>query len=205
MLDPHLRRTQHVSGGMQRYPDAVHRNRLAEAQRLKIHRAEARAAHVFTVERYQIVFMARARVVAMRVGDHRALHWPPRIDIEITRGAIKPRRHQRYEVCSRHFDGWSSRATELVPPDPAKFLQTNAADAGGSTSRGTGRIVGGVLAWIKRRTRKHICGDCRNAVKRSALWPGSRDRTRPVPSGPCRRWITKGSALREFPPAADLE
>jgi hypothetical protein len=83
---------------MQRHLHPAQRKGCALGMRLQRHVAQppaqdrraARAAVVFT--------HARARVVTMAMGDDRARHRPPGIDVEIASGAVQPFRAQHHKI-----------------------------------------------------------------------------------------------------------
>ena len=65
-------------------------DRLAVRQRLQVDLvAEPRAQHAFGRRRGEIVAVAAARVVGVRVRDDGAVDRPPRVDVEIARRAVQ--------------------------------------------------------------------------------------------------------------------
>ena len=90
MLQPHLGRAKHMARRVQRQPHAVVLNHLAICQRLQRDvGAQPLAQRASAVRVGQIVRVAPARVVRMRVGDHGPLHRSPGVDVEIARRAIQ--------------------------------------------------------------------------------------------------------------------
>ena len=90
VLDTHLRRAEHVAGRVQADAHAVEHHGLAVGQTLQCDvGAEPRAQHAFADRGGQIGAVAAARVVGVRVRDHRARHRPPGVDVEVARRAIQ--------------------------------------------------------------------------------------------------------------------
>jgi hypothetical protein len=73
VLEPHLGRAQHMAGRVQADAHAVVLDDLAIGQRLQRDLAQPRAQHAFGRGRGQVVAVAAARVVGMRVGDDGAI------------------------------------------------------------------------------------------------------------------------------------
>ena len=91
MLEPHLGRTEHMAGRVQRQPHAMVLYHLAIGQRLQRDvLAQTPAQNGRAVMVGQVMRAAIARMVAVRMRDHRALHRPPGIDVEIAGRAIEP-------------------------------------------------------------------------------------------------------------------
>ena len=89
VLEPHLRRAEHVAGRMKAEAHAEVVDLLAVRERLQVDLAEARAQHAFGRRRGEVVRVAAPRVVAVRMRDHGALDRPPRVDVEIARRAVE--------------------------------------------------------------------------------------------------------------------
>lgn len=90
MLEPHLRRAQHVPGRMQGDAHAVVRDGFAVGQGLQVDvGAQPRAQGAGAVGVGQVVPVPRACVVRMGVGDDGARHRPPGVDVEIARRAVQ--------------------------------------------------------------------------------------------------------------------
>ena len=85
VLEPDLRRAEHVAGGMQTQSNAEMVDHFAVGQRLQVDLAEPRAQHAFGGRRGEIVRIAAPRVVAVRVRDDGAIDRPPGVDVEIAR------------------------------------------------------------------------------------------------------------------------
>ena len=91
MFQPQLRRAQHMAGRMQRQPHAVVHHGLAVGQGLQGDvLAEPAPQDGGAVVVGQVMGMAPARVVAVAVGDHGAVHRPPRVDVEVAGRAVEP-------------------------------------------------------------------------------------------------------------------
>ena len=101
VLEPHLRRAEHVARGMQRdaHPEVV--DALSIAQRLQIDLAEAGPQHALARCGCEVVRVACARMVGMGVRDHRARDWSPRVDVEVAGRAVEALGTQHDEVVSR--------------------------------------------------------------------------------------------------------
>src|SRR5205814_8962154 len=81
-LDSRLRASQHVPGGMQRKRHPTDRPPLAVAQRLDAGTLQPAAQQGGGLGSTEIGGGPRARVVAVRMREHRALHWQERIEVE---------------------------------------------------------------------------------------------------------------------------
>jgi hypothetical protein len=91
MLYAYLRRAKDVTGGMERDPDAVERNRLPPVDGLDwcvLAHARTQDRRAFT--RAQVTRGSPPRVIAMGVRNDRTLDGLPRVDVEITRRAVQP-------------------------------------------------------------------------------------------------------------------
>ena len=90
MLEPHLRRAEDMAGGMkaQAHPEVV--DRLAVGERLQPDVAEPCPQHAVAGRGGEVVGVAAARMVPVRVRDHRAVDRPPGVDVEVARGAVQP-------------------------------------------------------------------------------------------------------------------
>ena len=80
-----------------RTPFSVHRLAVGQALQRDVG-AEPCAQHAFADRRGQVGAMARPRMVGMRMREHRTRHRPPRVDVEVARGAIQSLRAQHDEV-----------------------------------------------------------------------------------------------------------
>jgi hypothetical protein len=89
MLDAHLRRSEHVAGGVQRNRHAVSRDALAVIERLDRYLAEPGTQHGQRRTRGDVMPAAGARMIGVRVRDDRMLDRPPRIDVEVAGRAIE--------------------------------------------------------------------------------------------------------------------
>ena len=93
VLEPNLRRAQHVAGRKQRHPHTVHFDRLAVGQRLQRDAGtQPRPQHALGGCGREVGAVAGPRVVGMRMRDHRTRHRPPRVDEEVARLAVQPLR-----------------------------------------------------------------------------------------------------------------
>ena len=95
VLQPHLRRPEHMAGRMQAQPHAMMLDRLAVGQQLQVDVAEPGAQHRLGASGREVVAAAGPRMVAVRMSDHRALDRPPRIDVETAGRAVESFRHGR--------------------------------------------------------------------------------------------------------------
>ena len=93
VFDAHLRRTEHVAGGVQAEPDlpliAVDQHCLAVVQALQGDVAQPRSQHPGADCRGQVGAMAAPRVVGVGVGQHGARHRAPGVDVEVARRAVQ--------------------------------------------------------------------------------------------------------------------
>ncbi len=207
MFKPHLRRAEHVARRMQAQPHPVVLDDLAILQSLKIDvRPETRTQHAFGRRRREVVRAARARVVAVRMRNHRPIHRPPRIDEEIARRAIKPfwpfndqishRRQHRpssRQAPSSHARDWEAlahQARSAIKPRPRSRLRRSARwrplGAGAKRLGGTNTFrsrprCAGTRGRTTRRSRaaprlRHFAAI---AMPRPRATPQWRDRTRP--------------------------
>ena len=93
IFKPHLRRPEYVPGRMQRNLDAIDRRGLTIRERLDIgRRAQAPPRHVLTLRGDEVMAMACGCMIGVGVRDNRAVDGTPRIDIEISGGAVQPGR-----------------------------------------------------------------------------------------------------------------
>src|SRR5690606_37404455 len=97
-LDPYLRRAQYMPGRMQRHACPAEGEGLAVIVRVHHLPAQAPAQDRNAVATAVVLAHAAAGVVAMAMGDDRARHRPPRIDVEIAGRAVKPFRAQDDQV-----------------------------------------------------------------------------------------------------------
>jgi hypothetical protein len=49
----------------------------------------------------EVVTMPGARVISVAMGDHRAIYWPPRINVKLAFGTIQALRAQSQEIIFR--------------------------------------------------------------------------------------------------------
>ena len=94
-----------MAGRMQADAHAAVLDRLAIGQRLQ-HDVVAQpcAQHAGAVVRGQVVPVAATRMVGVRMRDHRAVHRPPRVDVEVARRAVQALRPLDDEVVLIHRD-----------------------------------------------------------------------------------------------------
>jgi hypothetical protein len=91
VLEPHLRGAENVAGRVQRHRHAVLDDPLAVADRVERDvGAEPRAQDALGVAHGEVACAARARVVAVRVGDDGPVDRSPGIDVEAARRAVQP-------------------------------------------------------------------------------------------------------------------
>jgi hypothetical protein len=92
MLNPHLRGTKHVTGGMKRDTDAAKIARLTVLERFN-NRTGAYAVRNEPMPRScaQVRRRSRSQVVAMRVRNHRPIHRLPGIDVKAAGCAVQAR------------------------------------------------------------------------------------------------------------------
>ena len=91
VLQPHLRRAEHVARRVQRQAHAVHVDPLAVGQRLQTDvSAQPRAQHAGALRLRQIRAVPAPRMIAVRVRDDGARHRLPRVDVEVARRAVQP-------------------------------------------------------------------------------------------------------------------
>ena len=90
VLKPDLRGAQYMARRMQRQFHAVVRDRLAISQRLQIDvGAEANTQRAFAMAVRQIMTVAGARMVRVRMRDDRAVYRFPRLDVKVAGGALQ--------------------------------------------------------------------------------------------------------------------
>ena len=89
VLEPHLRRAQHMACGVQRHTHAEVVDALAVSRGLQGNRTQPRPQHALPGSRRQIGAVTDTRMVGVGVGDDGARHRPPRVDVEIAGRAIQ--------------------------------------------------------------------------------------------------------------------
>jgi hypothetical protein len=89
VLEPDLRRAEHVAGRVQAQRTPKWSTTSPYGQRLQVDLAEPRAQHAFGRRRGEVMRVAAARVVAVRVRDDGAIDRPPRVDVEIAGRAVQ--------------------------------------------------------------------------------------------------------------------
>jgi hypothetical protein len=142
VLDADLRRAEDVTGGVQRYADTVDGDRIPPP----FHAdpggvAQPRAQHVLALPRREVGVAPPARVIGVRVRDHRARDRPPGIDPEVAGRAMQPLRGQPQQVCRHRSPGLGSgprgrRAARMVDrgssdPSAERFRHAHSVRAGG--------------------------------------------------------------------------
>ena len=99
MLHPHLGRPQHMAGRVQADAHTLVHHRLAIGQALQVQgRAQAAAQHAGADGGGQHMAVAGTGMVGMGMGDHRAVHRAPGVDVEVTRCAVQALRAQGNQV-----------------------------------------------------------------------------------------------------------
>ncbi len=117
VLEAHLRRTEHVAGGVQRHLHAEMIDGLAIGQRLQRNLAEPRPQHAFGPRRGQVAGVASAGMVGVRMRDDGTVDRPPRIDVEIAGSAIEAFRPGDDEVV---VPGHPANVNDAAAPRPAQ-------------------------------------------------------------------------------------
>ena len=103
VLHAHLRRTQHMPGGMQRHGHPVAQQLFAVRQGLQVDaRAQAAAQRAFAGVVRQVAHMPHACMVRMPVGDDGVFNRSPRVNIKVPCSAIKAFRASNDQVGSGH-------------------------------------------------------------------------------------------------------
>ena len=126
VFEPYLRRTQHMPRRVQRQPDAVVRDGFAVGQRLQADvLAEPRAQRAFTVAVRQIVTVAGAGMVGMRMRDDGTRNRFPRVDVEVASRAIQALGSGDDQI---HRLMLAARATIDVRPKKSPDLSTGASE-----------------------------------------------------------------------------
>jgi hypothetical protein len=91
VLEPDLRRPEHVPGRVQAQANAEMIDDLAVAQGLQVDVvAQARAQHALGRRGGQVVRVAAPGVIGVRMRDDGAVDRPPRIDVEVAGRAVQP-------------------------------------------------------------------------------------------------------------------
>ena len=109
MLDAHLRRAEHVAGGVQAHAHAVDLDPLAILEPLQHDVvAQPRAQHTGADGGGEIGAVAAPRMVGVGVRDHCALDRPPRVDVEAARRAVQALGAQDDEVLA-HWRSFALR------------------------------------------------------------------------------------------------
>ena len=93
-----------MPGRVQAQPHALPVQRLAPFQRLQIDLAEPGAQQPGPFGTAQVAAMAGPGMVGVRMGDDGPLHRPPRVDVEVPRGAVQTLRPQHDQVRSGGVD-----------------------------------------------------------------------------------------------------
>jgi hypothetical protein len=101
MSHAHLRRAEHMPRRMQRNFDTAMHDFFAIFQRLYLYCTEPRTHHTLRLGVCKVMPVASACMVGMCVGDDRAVHRPPRVDIKISCRAIQTLRALHDQVHGR--------------------------------------------------------------------------------------------------------
>lgn len=90
VFQAHLGRAKHVAGRVKTQGDAVMQQAFAVGQGLQVDvLTQARAQNPFAGRGRQVMLITGAGMIAVGVGNHRAFHRTPRVDIEIPGGAVQ--------------------------------------------------------------------------------------------------------------------
>ena len=151
MFDANLRRSENVSGGMERETHAVDGSGFPIVDSLdRSVRPEPNAQRPFPLARCEVPFAPSPRMIGVGVGDHRPRNGIPRIDIEIACLAIKAGVAQSDEVRHETRDKFQRRTA-----DPA-------AGSCGAALYWQKMEVGPELmlrhTWIDRTLLEHVSG-----------------------------------------------
>src|SRR4051812_39516370 len=158
MLDPHLRRSKNVPGGMQRDTSLADGDRFPVGQRLDRRVRQAAPQHAFPWRGAQVAGRSWTRVVAVRVRDHRAVDRLPGIDVKAARLAVEPlRRRADHHASAPLAPAPLAPSAPLAPAPsaPARTFSTISTTAISTTPNSAAATGHGTNHRCPRRDRYH--------------------------------------------------